>query len=160
LAPQRSPLVARIWARSIWAGRARRNRAFDLARALLAGRRRQPFEILFEIGVLDLREVAAIERIDAHLDLRAERSHPEAVFSSTLLKDAESVADRFAGILILASFDNLLNERILFRRQTDVPSRRLRLATIRIPPMAKIANRCDATPAFKRDSVYRGTGYA
>jgi hypothetical protein len=58
-----------------------------LTHALRCGRR-QPFEIPFEIGVLDLREVATIERIGAGLDLRAERFQSEPVFSPTLLKDA------------------------------------------------------------------------
>ena len=34
--------------------------------------RRQPFEVTFEIGVIDLDEIAALKRIVASLDLRAE----------------------------------------------------------------------------------------
>lgn len=93
-----------------------------LARALRSGRR-QPFEVRFEIGVVDLDEIAVFERIDARPDLRAERFQPEAVFSSTPLKDAKGVANRFAGILVLASFDDLLNKRVLLGGQADVPGR-------------------------------------
>jgi hypothetical protein len=34
--------------------------------------RRQPFEVAFEIGVIHLDEIAALKRIGASLDLRAE----------------------------------------------------------------------------------------
>jgi hypothetical protein len=34
--------------------------------------RRQPFEVVFEIGIIELGEIAALERIDASLDLPAE----------------------------------------------------------------------------------------
>src|SRR4030095_3491124 len=90
-------------------------------------RRRQPFEILFEIDVLDLREVAAIERIDADSDLRAKRLQSEVVFFPALLEYAQGVTDSFAGILVLARFDDLLNKRVLLRCQADVPGRHLGL---------------------------------
>ena len=41
--------------------------------------RRQPFEVAFEIGVIDLDEIAAFKRIGASLDLRAEGLELEAV---------------------------------------------------------------------------------
>jgi len=46
---------------------------------VLRRRRRQPFEIDFEIGVIDLDEIAALKRIGASLDLRAEGVELEAV---------------------------------------------------------------------------------
>ena len=45
--------------------------AYRLARVLRSWRR-QPFEIAFEISVIDLDEVAALKRIGASLELRAE----------------------------------------------------------------------------------------
>lgn len=45
--------------------------AYRLARVLRRWRR-QPFEVAFEIGVIDLDEVAALKRIGAGLELRAE----------------------------------------------------------------------------------------
>lgn len=50
--------------------------------------------MLFEIGAVDFREIAAIERIDAGFDLGPERLKSQAVFSPTLLKYAQRVADR------------------------------------------------------------------
>ena len=52
------------------------------------------------------REVAAIECIDADLDLRAERFQSEAVFLPALLECAQGVTDGFAGILVFAGFDH------------------------------------------------------
>ena len=68
-------------------GASEANRAIRLARVLRRGRR-QSLEVAFEIGVIDLGEIAAFERIGAGLDLRAERFQSETVFSSSLLKDA------------------------------------------------------------------------
>jgi hypothetical protein len=39
---------------------------------------RQPFEVAFQIGVIDLDEVAALKRIGASLDLRSERVEIDA----------------------------------------------------------------------------------
>jgi hypothetical protein len=47
---------------------------------------RQPFEIPFQIGIIDLGEFAAFERIGTSLDLRAEDFQLEAVFSAALLE--------------------------------------------------------------------------
>src|SRR5690606_7458114 len=99
--PQRSALVARMLARSICAGRASRNRGIRLARVPV-NRRRQPFEVAFKIGVIDLGEVAAFERIDPSLDLRAEDLELEAVFLPALLEYAQSVADGFTCVLVFA----------------------------------------------------------
>lgn len=93
-----------------------------LPHALRRRRRRQPFEIPFEIDVLDLREVAAIERIDADSDLRAKRLQPEAVFLPALLEYAQGVTDSFAGILVLAGFDDLLNKRVLRLAPQSTPN--------------------------------------
>jgi hypothetical protein len=41
---------------------------------VLRSRRRQPFEVALEIDVIELGEIAALKRIDASLDLRAEVS--------------------------------------------------------------------------------------
>jgi hypothetical protein len=41
-------------------------------RACLGGRRRQPFEVTFEIGIIDLGEIAAFERIGPSFDFGAE----------------------------------------------------------------------------------------
>ena len=51
----------------------------------LSGNSRQPFEEVFEVGVIDLRKIAASERVGAQLDLRAERFQSEVVFAPTLL---------------------------------------------------------------------------
>jgi hypothetical protein len=40
--------------------------------ACLGGRRRQPFEVTFEIGIIDLGEIAAFERIRPSFDFGAE----------------------------------------------------------------------------------------
>jgi hypothetical protein len=109
----------------------------------LRRRRCQPFEIPFEIDVLNLREVAAMERIDASLDLGAERLQLEAVFLSALLQYTKRIANSFACILVLSGFDDLLNEFVLLGSQADVPSWHLPL---RISAMAKIANRCLLRP--------------
>jgi hypothetical protein len=37
--------------------------------SLCFGRRRQPFQITVKVGVIDLYEISAVERIDASLDL-------------------------------------------------------------------------------------------
>lgn len=104
-------------------------RAIRLAHVLRSGRR-QTFEVAFEIGTIDLGEIAASERIGTSLDVGAEGFQLEAVFAPTLLKDAQGIADGFARILVLAGFDDLLNEGILLGCQADVPSRHLGLATI------------------------------
>jgi len=90
----------------------------------------QSFEVALEIGAFDVREVAAIKRIDAGLDPRAERFQSETVFSPTLLKYAQGVAYSLACVLVFAGFDNLLNKGVLLGCQADVPSRHLGLATI------------------------------
>jgi hypothetical protein len=72
-----------------------------------------PANAAYCIRVLDLREVVAIEGIDAGPDLGAKCLQSEAVFLPTLLEYAQGVTDSFAGILVLASFDDLLNKRVL-----------------------------------------------
>jgi hypothetical protein len=67
--PHRSRLVARMRARSVCAGRDRRKRAID-GSVRTFGLVRQTSEIIIEIGVLDLDEIAAFERINAGLYLR------------------------------------------------------------------------------------------
>jgi hypothetical protein len=94
-----------------------------LPHALRGRRPRQPFEIPFEIDVLDLREVAPIERLDTEPDLGAKRLQSEAVFFAALLEDAQGISDGFAGVLILAGVDDLLNEGVLLGCQADVPGR-------------------------------------
>jgi hypothetical protein len=100
----------------------------------------------FQLHVGDLGEIAAFERIDARLDLRAQGFELEAIFSPTLLKDAQGVADGFTCVLVFAGVDNLLNEGILLDCQADVPGRHVGLAIllIRIRRMAKIANHSQA----------------
>ena len=111
-----------------------------LTRALRS-RRRQPFEIPFEIGVIHLGEIAAIERIGASLDLRAEAFSLRLSSRPTLLEYAQRVADGFAGILVFAGFDDFSTNascsavRLIFRVGIWPRSSRLR-----IPLMAKIAN--------------------
>ena len=51
--------------------------AIRLSRAVWS-QRRQPFEVAFEIGVIELDEIAALKRIGASLDLRAEDFEIEA----------------------------------------------------------------------------------
>src|SRR5207245_11549289 len=63
---------------------------------LRSGRRRQPFEILFEIGVFDLREIAGIDRINADLDLRSKRLQTEAVFLPALLEYTQRIPNSLA----------------------------------------------------------------
>jgi hypothetical protein len=53
-------------------------------------------EVPFEIGVTDLHEIAMIERIDAGLNLRAQRFQSEAVFLPALLEYAQRIANRLA----------------------------------------------------------------
>jgi hypothetical protein len=95
-----------------------------LARALRNGSR-QPFEIPFEIGIIDLGELATFEGIGSNLDLCAKRFQSEAVFSATLLEYAEGVTNRFARILVLAGFDDFLHKGVLLGCQADVPRRHL-----------------------------------
>jgi hypothetical protein len=101
-----------------------------LTRAL-GSRRRQPFEIPFEVGIIDLGELAAFERISAGLDLGAEGLQSKGVFLPALLEYAQSVTDSFARILVFAGFDDLLNKRVLLGCQTDVPGRHLDLQQFR-----------------------------
>ena len=92
-------------ARSICAGRASRNRAIRPS-ARASERRRQPFEVAVEIGIIDLGEIAAFERVGASFDLRAEGFEPQAVFLPTLLECAQGVANSLARILIFAGLDD------------------------------------------------------
>jgi hypothetical protein len=105
------------------------------------GGRRQPVEIRVEIGVVDVYEVAAIERFDASLDLRAQRLQPETVFLPALLERSQRVPDRLAGVLVFARLDNLLDKGVLLGRQADVARGHLDLGDVpRIALMAKLAN--------------------
>ena len=114
-------------ARSICAGRASRNRAIrPSARAFQ--RPRQPFKVLFEIGIIDLGEIAPFERIDAGFDLRAKRFQSEAIFLPALLEYAQGIANSLARVLVFAGFDDLLNKRVLLGCQIDVPGRHLDLS--------------------------------
>lgn len=106
-----------------WAGEPKPRHA-RLTDALPSGRG-QSFEIPFEISILDLREVAAFERICAGLDLGAKRFESEVVFLPTLLKDAQGIADSLACVLVFAGFDDLLHKGILLGGQADVPGRHL-----------------------------------
>jgi hypothetical protein len=98
-----------------------------LTQTLRSGRRRQPFKIPFEVGVIDFRKVAALESVSAGLDLRAKPLQSEAVLTPALLEYAKGIANRFACILVLAGFDDLLDEGILLGCQADVPGRHLGL---------------------------------
>jgi hypothetical protein len=46
---------------------------------LFGGRRHQPFEVTFEIGIIDLGEIAAFERIGPSFDFGAEGFEPDSV---------------------------------------------------------------------------------
>jgi hypothetical protein len=121
-APQRSALMERMLARSICAGRARRNRA--ILRKCLAdsphGGGCEAFEVAYEIRVVDLSEFAAIDRMNAGLDLRSERPQTEAVFLPALLEHTQRISNCLACILVFASLHDLLDEGVLLGRQESL----------------------------------------
>ena len=124
-APHRSALIERMLTRSVCAGRARRNRAIrPTARALPAGRvnrSRYPSRSASSTSAKSPRSIASVPT------LICARSAFSLRLSSrpALLKDAQGIADSFAGILVFAVFDDLLNKRILLGCQADVPGRHL-----------------------------------
>ena len=77
----------------------------------------------FEVRRADLHELAALERIDAGLKLRAQRLQLQRVLTAPLLEDSQRVPHGLARILVLTGLYNLLDEGVLLGRQADVPSR-------------------------------------
>jgi hypothetical protein len=78
---------------------------------------------VLDLGLVELDEVSSVERLDTNLELRSQRLELQLVFPPSLLEHAERIAHRFAGILVFACLDDLLDESVLLRRQAYVPGR-------------------------------------
>src|SRR5712691_10232106 len=109
---------------------------------LLARRGSQAFEIAVEIGVGDFRDLAPLKRLDAGVDLQAQRPELERVLAPALLQGAQCVAHGFAGVLVFAGFHRLRDEGVLLGGQADVAGRHAPSPAIaaRLAAMAKFAN--------------------
>jgi hypothetical protein len=103
-------------ARSARAGGERRKRATG-STGLSSRSRRQSLQIGFEVCLVDFEKFTPFERIDACLDLEAQGFELQRILPATLLKRAQRIADRFAGILIFARLHHLLDEGIMLRRR-------------------------------------------
>src|SRR3954453_20682275 len=100
-------------------------------------------EKCLEILVIDLDEIARIEVASTGLDPQAQALEFQGVFSAPLLQGAHRVADRLAGILILAGTHDAFDELVLLVGQIDISGRH----AISLPwldrgchSLAKIAN--------------------
>ena len=120
--PQRSPLVMRICSRSACAGRESRNRPTASAGAPRWPSAETP-HVRLEVRRVDLHELAALERIDAGLKLRAQRLQLQRVLTAPLLEDPQRVPHGLARILVLTGLYDHLDEGVQLGRQADVPGR-------------------------------------
>ncbi len=78
---------------------------------------RQP---AFQRFVVDLLVVAAFEIGDALIDALAEPLQLQRIDLATVLQGADRVADRLAGVAVFTLVQNLVDEGVLFGRETDV----------------------------------------
>src|ERR1043166_2216625 len=111
---------------------------------------RQPVEKRFQFRFIDFNEISAIERFRSSLDLLTQRLELQRILLAALLQGTKRIPDRFAGVLILAGLDDVLDKSVLFRRQVDVPCWHHNLLIARI--LALMAN--FAKPGDAVDSGY------
>jgi len=79
--------------------------------------------VRLEVRRVDLHELAALERIDAGLKLRAQRLQLQRVLTAPLLEDPQRVPHGLARILVLTGLYDHLDEGVQLGRQADVPGR-------------------------------------
>src|SRR3954452_14590985 len=102
-------------------------------------------EKCLEILIIDLDEIAAIEVVYTSLDPQAQALELQGILAASLLQCANRVADRLAGILVLAGTHDAFNELVLLVRQIDVSGRHAidqpSLAGQRMPQLGKDCQR-------------------